>query len=80
LSTPGVHLGSSRSPASPGSILASIGASLGAFSVKGRRARAGRNPRTGAPIAVNQKSIPFFKTKQGNEAIRRVLKIARKAI
>ena len=35
---------------------------FGAFSVKGRRARAGRNPRTGAPIAVGQKSIPYFKT------------------
>ena len=35
---------------------------FGAFSVKSRRARRGRNPRTGAPIEVNQKSIPHFKT------------------
>jgi integration host factor subunit beta len=35
---------------------------LGAFSVKNRQARDGRNPRTGAPIAVGQKSIPHFKT------------------
>src|SRR2546425_11723728 len=35
---------------------------FGAFSVKSRRARAGRNPRTGAHVAVDQKSVPFFKT------------------
>jgi integration host factor subunit beta len=35
---------------------------FGAFSVKNRRARAGRNPRTGAHVAVDQKSVPFFKT------------------
>ena len=35
---------------------------FGAFSVKGRPARAGRNPRTGAHVAVNEKSVPFFKT------------------
>ena len=35
---------------------------FGVFSVKSRPARAGRNPRTGAPIAVGQKSIPYFKT------------------
>lgn len=35
---------------------------FGAFSVKRRDARIGRNPRTGAPVSVAQKTIPFFKT------------------
>ena len=35
---------------------------FGAFSVKRRDARLGRNPRTGAPVPVAQKTIPFFKT------------------
>ena len=35
---------------------------FGAFSVKHRPARTGRNPRTGAHVAVDQKSVPFFKT------------------
>lgn len=35
---------------------------FGAFSVKHRGARVGRNPRTGAAVQVAQKSIPFFKT------------------
>jgi integration host factor subunit beta len=35
---------------------------FGAFSVKNRPARTGRNPRTGAHVAVAQKSVPFFKT------------------
>jgi integration host factor subunit beta len=35
---------------------------FGAFSVKSRPARTGRNPRTGAHVAVDQKSVPFFKT------------------
>lgn len=35
---------------------------FGAFSVKQREARLGRNPRTGAPVPVAQKTIPFFKT------------------
>ncbi len=35
---------------------------FGAFSVKRRDARLGRNPRTGEPVAVDQKSVPFFKT------------------
>ena len=35
---------------------------FGAFSVKHRPARAGRNPRTGAHVPVDQKSVPFFKT------------------
>jgi integration host factor subunit beta len=35
---------------------------FGAFSVKHRQARIGRNPRTGADVSVNGKSMPFFKT------------------
>lgn len=35
---------------------------FGAFSVKHRPARTGRNPRTGAHVKVGQKSVPFFKT------------------
>lgn len=35
---------------------------FGAFSVKRRDARAGRNPRTGETVAVDEKSIPVFKT------------------
>jgi len=35
---------------------------FGAFSVKRRPARGGRNPRTGAPVNVAEKFVPFFKT------------------
>lgn len=35
---------------------------FGAFSVKRRDARVGRNPRTGASVQVDEKFIPFFKT------------------
>ena len=35
---------------------------FGAFSVKKRPARMGRNPRTGVPVAVDQKGVPSFKT------------------
>lgn len=35
---------------------------FGAFSVKRRNARLGRNPRTGAHVEVDEKSVPFFKT------------------
>jgi integration host factor subunit beta len=35
---------------------------FGAFSVKRRDARVGRNPRTGAQVAVDEKAVPFFKT------------------
>jgi integration host factor subunit beta len=34
---------------------------FGVFLLRTRRARTGRNPRTGGHIAVDQKSIPFFK-------------------
>ena len=35
---------------------------FGAFSVKQRDARVGRNPRTGEAVDVDAKSVPFFKT------------------
>ncbi len=35
---------------------------FGAFSVKRRGARVGRNPRTGSAVSVSEKFFPFFKT------------------
>ncbi len=35
---------------------------FGAFSVKNRPARTGRNPRTGEKVEVEEKWVPFFKT------------------
>ncbi|MBL4750925.1 MAG: integration host factor subunit beta [Amylibacter sp.] len=35
---------------------------FGAFSVKKRNARVGRNPRTGDSVSVDEKHVPFFKT------------------
>lgn len=35
---------------------------FGAFTVKHREARQGRNPRTGEPVSVSEKFVPFFKT------------------
>ncbi|WP_291298918.1 integration host factor subunit beta [Elioraea sp.] len=34
---------------------------FGAFSVKKRDARTGRNPRTGVAVSVSEKVVPFFK-------------------
>ncbi|OXT01918.1 integration host factor subunit beta [Notoacmeibacter marinus] len=34
---------------------------FGAFSVKNRPARTGRNPRTGETVEVEEKWVPFFK-------------------
>lgn len=34
---------------------------FGAFSIRRRAARQGRNPRTGASVKVAAKSVPFFK-------------------
>ena len=43
---------------------------FGAFSVKTRDARTGRNPRTGESVDVEQKAVPYFKTgKQLRELI-----------
>jgi len=35
---------------------------FGAFSVRSRPARAGRNPRTGESVSVRAKHVPFFKS------------------
>lgn len=35
---------------------------FGAFSVRPRAARMGRNPRTGEAVQVGEKYLPFFKT------------------
>jgi integration host factor subunit beta len=43
---------------------------FGAFSVKKRDARLGRNPRTGASVDVDEKAVPFFKA--GKELRERV--------
>ncbi len=45
---------------------------FGAFTVKHRNARAGRNPRTGETVEVAQKSVPFFKV--GKELRERINK------
>ena len=38
---------------------------FGAFSLRERTARVGRNPRTGGPVHVDAKTIPFFKMGKG---------------
>ena len=43
---------------------------FGAFTVKQRGARTGRNPRTGDAVPVSEKSVPFFKA--GKELRERV--------
>ena len=43
---------------------------FGSFGVKKRHARQGRNPRTGEPVAVEEKRAPFFRT--GKELRERV--------
>ncbi len=43
---------------------------FGAFTVKHRNARTGRNPRTGTAVDVQEKSVPFFKA--GKELRERV--------
>ena len=35
---------------------------FGAFSVRSRPARSGRNPRTGEAVQVRAKNVPFFKS------------------
>lgn len=35
---------------------------FGAFSVKTRDSRTGRNPRTGESVDVDEKAVPYFKT------------------
>ena len=38
---------------------------FGAFSVKSRPGRTGRNPRTGEPVTVPEKYVPVFKPGKG---------------
>jgi len=38
---------------------------FGAFSVRHREARRGRNPRTGESVDVESKNVPFFKMGKG---------------
>lgn len=45
---------------------------FGAFTVKKRDARTGRNPRTGEAVPVDEKAVPFFKA--GKELRERVNK------
>ena len=51
---------------------------FGAFSVKHRDARVGRNPRTGAHVPVNEKTVPFFKTgKEMRERLNSEVRVAK---
>ena len=50
---------------------------FGAFTVKRRDARTGRNPRTGASVPVQEKAVPFFKAgKELRERLNRAPKQA----
>lgn len=49
---------------------------FGAFVVKNRDARVGRNPRTGTSVKVDEKTVPFFKV--GKELRERVDAAAQK--
>ena len=35
---------------------------LGSFNIRSRKVRNGRNPKTGEPVTVPAKNVPFFKT------------------
>jgi integration host factor subunit beta len=50
---------------------------FGAFTVKRREARTGRNPRTGEAVPVDEKAVPFFKA--GKELRERVNRGKREA-
>jgi integration host factor subunit beta len=53
---------------------------FGAFTVKKRDARTGRNPRTGEAVPVDEKAVPFFKAgKELRERVNRGGKPARPA-
>ncbi|MBC8051250.1 MAG: integration host factor subunit beta [Chitinophagales bacterium] len=53
---------------------------FGAFSVKHRPARTGRNPRTGEAVDVEEKYVPFFKTgKELREKLNKNFTAAKKA-
>ena len=42
---------------------------FGAFFVKFRESRTGRNPRTGALVSVGKKAVPFFRTGKGMKSL-----------
>jgi integration host factor subunit beta len=49
---------------------------FGAFSVRKRPARTGRNPRTGAHVHIDAKSVPYFRTgKEMHERINRAVQV-----
>ena len=58
---------------------------FGAFTVKRREARTGRNPRTGETVSVTEKAVPFFKpgkelrerVDRGGKAVRRAIRVER---
>src|SRR5579871_762694 len=53
---------------------------FGAFTVKRRDARTGRNPRTGEAVPVDEKAVPFFKAgKELRERVNRPKAAARAA-
>ena len=53
---------------------------FGAFSVKRRQARAGRNPRTGETVDVTEKTVPFFRAgRELREMINASMKISAEA-
>ena len=53
-------------------------AGLGIFSVKTRKARQARNPRTGEAVPVDEKAVPFFKAgKELRERVNKAKAVAR---
>ena len=53
---------------------------FGAFTIKQRGARTGRNPRTGEAVDVDEKAVPFFKAgKELRERVDRAGKPAKSA-
>ena len=54
---------------------------FGAFSVKRRDARVGRNPRTGVHVEVEEKAVPFLQDRQGDaRAVERRLSLVIEAV
>ncbi len=54
---------------------------FGAFTVKRRAARMGRNPRTGQSVSVEQKAVPFFKAgKELRERVNRPTATKKKSV
>ena len=50
---------------------------FGAFSTRSRDGRTGRNPRTGASVAIQPKRVPYFKPgKEMRERVEQSVKLA----